>query len=194
MKSITAARIRTTVTLTSLALGAASCGSPSSSRGGTSSSSPGGAAGTELPGKRGGEAGCDEPVVALEAGGERGVMCPADAAARKLTIVDLRDAWTPSLFAPDASGNAPSFRAKYLALAAEHDPSGAPITGEGALGELYGVLPSLAIVRERLADDARHFCHAFIEDDAIALLDKPYAQDHKDVVRLADQMRVMLEA
>lgn len=137
---------------------------------------------------------CAEPIVVVEAGRETGTICPDDAAARKLTVVDLRDAWTPRLFAPQEDGSAPSYRAQYLALAAEHDARGTPVSGEDALGELYGVLPSLAIARERLADDPRHFCHAFIDSDPIARLDKPYSQDDKDAVRYAGQLRVALEA
>ena len=140
------------------------------------------------------EAACADPAVVLEAGVMRGLVCPADAAARKLTILDLGDAWTPSLFAPQPDGTVPSYRAQYLALAVEHDGHGAPIGGEDALGELYGVLPSLAIVRERLADDPRHFCHAFIDSEAIGLLDTAYSQDDKNTVRAADQLRAALEA
>ncbi|HEX2685442.1 MAG TPA: L,D-transpeptidase, partial [Kofleriaceae bacterium] len=49
------------------------------------------------------------------------------------------------------------------------------------------------IVRERLADDPRHFCHAFIDSEPIARLAKPYAQDDKNVVKFADQLRVALQ-
>jgi hypothetical protein len=133
-----------------------------------------------------------QPVLVVEAGREGGTVCTADAAARKLVVVDLQDAWTPRLFAPQPDGNAPSYRATYLALAAEHDAAGKPIEPEEALGELYGVLPSLAIVRERLADDARHMCHAFIDNTAIPSLDHPYAEDHKDLVKMYDQTRAVL--
>jgi hypothetical protein len=172
------------------------CGAPPATTSATSSPVPNAQASAELrrvatvptP-----EAACADPAIVFEAGREHGVVCPADALARHLTILDLDDAWTPSLFAPQSDGTAPSYRAQYLAIAAEHDAHGKPITGEGALGELYGVLPSLAIVRERLADDPRHFCHAFIDSDAIARLDRPYAQDDRDAVRFADQNRVWLE-
>jgi hypothetical protein len=176
--------------------GAAGCGSPPGSRAAGSSPAPNAQASAELRDVASSktEAACADPVILVEAGREHGVMCRAEAEAHKLTILDLGDAWTPSLFAPAPDGDAPSYRAKYLALAAERDVGGAPIAGDGALGELYGVLPSLAIVRERLADDPRHTCHAFIDSEAIALLDKPYAQDHKDVVKLADQLRAVLEA
>jgi len=119
-------------------------------------------------------------------------VCPAEAAAQGLTIIDLNDAWTPALFAQRADGSAPSFRTRYLALAAGHDAKGKPLEDVDQLAELYGVLPSLAIARERLADDARHACHAAIDSAPIARLDKPYAQDHKDYVKLADQTRVVL--
>lgn len=134
-----------------------------------------------------------DPVVLVESGVERGVLCGPDVAARHGTILDLRDAWTPTLFAPQPDGTAPSYRAQYLALASERDATGAELDGEDALGELYGVLPSLAIARERLADEPRHLCHDFIESSAIPRLAKPYAQDHKDLVKLADQRRGLLE-
>ncbi len=140
------------------------------------------------------EMSCADRVVLVEDGRERGTLCPADAVARGATIVDLRDAWTPTLFAAQPDGTAPTYRAKYLALAHERDAKGAELTGEDALGELYGVLPSLEIARERLADEPRHLCHDFIDSSAIPRLARPYAQDHKDVVRFANQRRVFLEA
>jgi len=139
------------------------------------------------------EAPCTDPAVIVEAGHERGLVCPDAAAGRGLVIVDLQDAWTPRLFAPQPSGTAPSYRATYLALAAEHDAAGKPVEGEDALGELYGVLPSLAIARERLADEARHFCNDFIDDSAIPALDRPYAEDDKDLVKAYDYTRIALE-
>ena len=139
------------------------------------------------------EATCPDPAVLVEAGRERGAVCPADTAGHGLVIVDLADAWTPRLFAPQPDGTAPSYRATYLALAAEHDRAGKPIDPEEALGELYGVLPSIAVVRERLADEPRHVCHAFIDNTAIPALERPYAQDHKDLIAMYDQTRTALE-
>src|SRR5262245_3211562 len=93
---------------------------------------------------------CFDPVVRLERGVARGTVCPDEARELGLTIVDLRDAWTPALFA-GAGGVVPAFHARYLEIAAEHDAKGKPIDAAEALGELYGVVPSLAIVRERLS-------------------------------------------
>ena len=68
------------------------------------------------------EAPCTDPAVIVEAGRERGLVCPDAAAGRGLVIVDLQDAWTPRLFSPQPSGTVPSYRATYLALR-EIDPN-----------------------------------------------------------------------
>ena len=121
------------------------------------------------------------------------LICPSEARTQALTILELADAWTPKLFAPQPDGTAPLFREMYLALAADKDLEGKPLDHSQELAELYGVVPSLAIVRQRLADDARHACHAAIDSTPIALLDKPYAQDHKQVVAAMDFRRAALE-
>ena len=127
-----------------------------------------------------------ETVAMIEAGTER-TVCEADARARGLAIVDLTDKWTPAIFAP-SDGQVPSFHDRYLALSAERGG------GEDAFAELYGVVPSLAIVRARLADDARHTCRAVIDPRPILALDHPYSQDDRDVVRAADGARLWFEA
>ncbi|HEX7842231.1 MAG TPA: hypothetical protein VF469_32385, partial [Kofleriaceae bacterium] len=139
------------------------------------------------------EAVCPDPAVLVEDGRDRGSVCPGDAAARGLVIVDLQDAWTPRLFAPEGDGSAPSYRATYLALASEHDPAGKPLDPGEAFGELYGVLPSLAIVRTRLADEPRHICNDFIDSAAIPALVWPYAEDYGGLVKVYDQTRQDLE-
>lgn len=108
----------------------------------------------------------------LEGGVAKGAICVADAQAKGLTIVDLTDTWTPTLFQPTRDGQSPTFRQRYLELAAEK--------GEGidALAELYGIVPSFAIVKARLADDARHGCHAAIEPAQILLLDRTWSQSN----------------
>src|SRR5687767_10648087 len=57
---------------------------------------------------------CDEPLLVMQDGREHGRVCEPDKGA---TIVDLRDAWTPRLFAQGPDGTAPAFRSTYLALA-----------------------------------------------------------------------------
>lgn len=122
-----------------------------------------------------------------------GVMvCASEAKAQGLTILDLGDNWTPKLFAPQADGTAPNFRATYLALSNDRDLAGKPLGDTEELAELYGVVPSLAIARTRLADDARHACNAAIDPAPILALDKPYAQDHKPVIAASNATRAVL--
>jgi hypothetical protein len=121
-------------------------------------------------------------VQVMEAGAEREQLCAADASARGLTIVDLTDTWTPAIFAPGPDGQVPSFHDRYLAFASEHDDRGRALQGEDALAELYGIVPALAIVRARLADDTRHACHAAIDATPIAKLDRTLSLDDKPFV------------
>src|SRR5262245_57247260 len=59
-----------------------------------------------------------ETVRVFAAGAPAGSICEDDAAKNGLTVVDLSDAWTPRVFAPDATTHdAPAYRAKYLELA-----------------------------------------------------------------------------
>ncbi|HEY5924930.1 MAG TPA: hypothetical protein VIV11_24785, partial [Kofleriaceae bacterium] len=108
----------------------------------------------------------------VEGGVAKGAICVADAQAKGLTIVDLGETWTPTLFQPTRDGQAPNFRARYLELATEK--------GEGidALAELYGIVPAFSIVKSRLADDARHGCHAAIDAAQIVLLDRTWSQSN----------------
>src|SRR3954469_15241950 len=131
------------------------------------------------------------PDAALRVDGT--MVCPNEAKAQGLTILDLGDNWTPSLFAPQPDGTAPNFRATYLALANDRTVDGKPLPDTEELAELYGVVPSLAIARARLSDDARHECNAKIDPAPILLLDKPYAQDHKDAIAAMNARRVIFE-
>ena len=138
-------------------------------------------------------ASCADPVLVVGDGAERGPTC-ASALAAGTTIVDLRDEWTPTLFAPDRDGKAPDFRATYVAIAAEHGLDGKPLAPENALAELYGIVPSLAIVRARFAESARYGCHAQIDSTPIGKLARPYGQEHEGIVRYAQQLRTVLGA
>ncbi|MCX5741973.1 MAG: hypothetical protein NT062_05680 [Proteobacteria bacterium] len=124
-----------------------------------------------------------DAVVRVEGGTERGKVCAASAAELGLTVVDLQDAWTPSMFAPTGALT-PNIRATYLTLAARDDAD--------ALAELYGVVPSLAIVRARLADDARHACHAAIDGAPIARLARSWSQDDAATTQAGEATRVWL--
>ncbi|HET7503028.1 MAG TPA: hypothetical protein VFK02_18535 [Kofleriaceae bacterium] len=125
-------------------------------------------------------------------GRETALLCPDEAARQGLTIVDLGDEWTPALFAVSPDGREPSFRSRYLALAAGHDADGNERGDLAGLGEVLGVVPSLAVARERITDDARHACHARVDSAPIQRLDQPYAQEDQETLEIADQARAML--
>ncbi|MEP6861691.1 MAG: peptidoglycan-binding protein, partial [Deltaproteobacteria bacterium] len=166
-----------------------SCGgSATSPRGITSSEQSSQASSQELRPQITAEGSCVQ-VSVVDNGADRGLVCATIAVAKGMTIIDLTDTWTPTLFAPTAEGQVPSFRDRYLQLANEHDEKDHPIEGEDALDELYGVVPALAIVRARLDDDQRHACHAAIDPKPILALDKTLSQDNKQDVALADQAR-----
>ncbi|MDX2091752.1 MAG: peptidoglycan-binding protein [Kofleriaceae bacterium] len=127
-------------------------------------------------------AACDDAILVVENGVEQKLVCEADVD-KNLAVVDLRDAWAPRLFAPGEDGSVPAFRANYLALAAERDLDGRPLPPRTALTELYGVLPSFAIVRQRLVADARARCHAAIDSAPMLALTRPYGEEHAGLVK-----------
>ncbi|MEO6771844.1 MAG: peptidoglycan-binding protein [Kofleriaceae bacterium] len=165
-------------------------GSAPSPRGVTSSAQSSEASAQQLRPQITAEGSCVQ-VEVIAHGADQGLMCATVALAKGLTILDLTDTWTPTLFAPTAAGQVPSFHDRYLQLANERDAADHPIEGEDALDELYGVVPALAIVRARLADEPRHACHAAIDPAPILALDKTLSQDSKQDVALADQARVV---
>jgi len=170
-----------------LVVAVVSCGTPSPRN---ISSEPGSEAQQQPAPVAKQDAACN--IVYVDRGVEHGLLCAADARAKGLTIVDLTDTWTPSLLAAGPAGELPSFHASYLAIAAEVDAKGRRLEGEDALDELYGVLPALSVLRTRLADDARHACHATIDNAPIAKLDKALAQDYQAEVKAGDDFRKWL--
>jgi hypothetical protein len=81
------------------------------------------------------------------------------------TLVDLRDTWTPRIFAeesgPDGVSLPNRYRRVFLGLANDQlDNDGEPLEpGEKNYLELYGVFPSLSVLRERFMQDEAHPCH-----------------------------------
>lgn len=205
---------------------------------------------------------CDEPALHFHGGELRGPVCPEEARARGLTVVDLSDTWTPTVLgpgplyqpppaapvlggtgdstaggaaisaarggedppadappAPRAPGeqlappgpavaedrpepviDTPDYRAVYIALASERfDQAGSD--GEIAVRdrylELYGIFPTLPVLRARLGDDARHACHAGVDHGALPSLSGIYWEEKPSRglwrKRQARQLRAALE-
>lgn len=98
-------------------------------------------------------------VTVYAAGQPAGRICEDEAAAAGLTVLDLSDEWTPTIFARDrATGDTPYYRSTYIRLANSR------VSDD--LG-VYGITPSLSVLAARLADDRRHTCHAKVDAGAL---------------------------
>jgi hypothetical protein len=119
--------------------------------------------GARAPGPR-----VDQPaetrVLTIEGGQERWMEAPA-ALAAGYTVVDLTDDWTPYIFAPqngpDGEPLQNRYRRIFIGLANDQlDEDGEPLPpGEKNYLELYGIFPSMSVLRERFVSDEQHPCH-----------------------------------
>lgn len=124
----------------------------------------------------------------------------AAARADDVVRIDLGEDWTPRALAAPPEGPAPDYRATYLALAQERF---ADAGSDGELArrdrylELFGIEPTFAVVRARLADDARHACHDAVDDAALARWTEPLRAESRDAglqrVAAARRLRAELE-
>ena len=138
-------------------------------------------------------------IPVFEAGRSSATLTHADAEARGLVIVDLRDVWVPFLLSPDAAlgeqGQQP-YVDTYRALAAQQFGEGEEFdrARSDRFLELYGITPTFAVLAARLADDERHTCHAAIDDAPLAAFDRALAPfgDAEGRARQAQQYRQLL--
>jgi hypothetical protein len=81
------------------------------------------------------------------------------------TIVDLSDSWTPLIFHEELSAEGQPlpnrYRRVFIGLANDQlDSDGEPLEpGEKNYLELYGISPSLSVIRERFLEDVNSACH-----------------------------------
>ena len=89
------------------------------------------------------------------------------------TLVDLSDGWTPLIFAedrgPDGDVLANRYRRVFVGLANDRlDSDGEPLPpGEKNYLELYGIAPSISVLRSRFLQDAKEPCH---DQESVAVL------------------------
>ena len=116
-----------------------------------------------------------ERVAVWRGGKSVAALCRADAVARGLTVIDLGDDWLPPVLMPGHDGG-PDYATTALALAQERFAE-AGLDGELASTdrylELFGVAPTLGVVRARLADEPRHACHSAIDDTPLSIVKYP---------------------
>jgi hypothetical protein len=90
------------------------------------------------------------------------------------TLIDLRDDWTPDIFAeehtPEGAPLPNRYRRVFIGMANDQlDNDGQPLSpGEKNYLELYGVFPSLSVLRERFIADAEQPCH---DEESVATLE-----------------------
>ncbi|HSZ81077.1 MAG TPA: L,D-transpeptidase [Polyangia bacterium] len=97
-------------------------------------------------------------------GGVERVVDADVARARGLTLVDLGDDWAPAIFddgvGPDGAAMPNHYRGVFTGLAANRaDGEGQPLeAGDRSYLELYGVPPTLGVLRARFLADAARTC------------------------------------
>jgi hypothetical protein len=135
---------------------------------------------------------CSDPIVVFADGQEQKTVCSEAEVGADHTVIDLHDEWAPRLFAPAEDGSVPEFRANYLALAREQDLDGNKLPPNIGLTELYGVLPSFAIVRARFSETDRYACHTKIDSAPMAKITRPYGQELDGLVKFQARQREVL--
>ena len=139
---------------------------------------------------------CDSPIPIYADGARAGEVCEEALADRGLTAIDLSDDWTASIFNEDPTGTVPAlpYRDVIIALANERFEDLPEDFEPERFLELFGIFPTLSVMRERLADDSRHSCHASIENDALERLSgtlRPWAPTREEQVSRANSVRYL---
>jgi hypothetical protein len=127
-------------------------------------------------------------------GEERWIDAEA-AEAAGYTLVDLSDEWTPYIFAEQAGSDGQPlpnrYRRIFLGLANDQlDEDGEPLPpGSKNYLELYGIFPSMSVLRARFVDDEQHPCQDQESADALDAVETvtyvPPADLKKDERRLS---------
>jgi hypothetical protein len=104
-----------------------------------------------------------------------GEICP-DAPHPGLTLVDLSDAWAPAVFSETPEQPQP-YRHTFVDLANERLGQGRDreTARRDRYFELFGIFPSVSVVRVRLLDEARHACHAAVDATSLRQLRRTLA-------------------
>jgi hypothetical protein len=119
-------------------------------------------------------ASCSETVPVFADGRLAGDSCPEDAVRAGLTIVDLSEDWAPRVLAGDGLQPAP-YRERYVRIARAELGEGDRWDREmhDRFFELYGIFPTIGVVRSRMLDDERHACHAAVHHLQLARYSEP---------------------
>jgi hypothetical protein len=137
-------------------------------------------------------------VLVVEGGQERWLGAAA-ATAAGYTIVDLSDDWTPYIFAPQVGPDGQPLQNRYrrifIGLANDKlDEDGEPLPpGEKNYLELYGIFPSLSVLRERFLASDQHPCHDQESADALDAVETVTYVAPADIPKDARRLRKIRE-
>ena len=111
------------------------------------------------------QAAANVPIMVIEGGRVVGQKTPENARKEGLTVVDLSDDWLPTVFSETPELPQP-LRPFLLDLANGRLRTGRQYARphEDRFFEVFGIFPSLNLVRRRLADKKRHACHDKVKD------------------------------
>src|SRR3954471_6718389 len=114
------------------------------------------------------QAAANNPIPVLEGGRVVGQKTPENARKEGLTVVDLSDDWLPYVFSQTEDKPQP-LRPFLLDLANGRLRTGRQYARphEDRFFEVFGIFPSLNLVRRRLADKKRHACHDRVKDGVL---------------------------
>src|SRR5215510_13169412 len=114
------------------------------------------------------EAAASTPIMVLEGGKVVGQKTAEAARKEGLTVIDLSDEWLPVVFSQTPDKPQP------LRPFLQNLANGKLGTGrlyarahEDRFFEVFGIFPSLNLVRKRLADKRRHTCHDKVKDGVL---------------------------
>jgi len=114
------------------------------------------------------EAAANEPIPVMEGGRIVGQKTREAAQKEGLTVVDLSDDWLSYVFSQTPDKPQP-MRPFLLDLANGRLKTGRQYARahEDRFFEVFGIFPSLNLVRRRLADKKRHLCHDRVKDGVL---------------------------
>jgi len=145
----------------------------------------------------------EDSAIVVDANGTERALPIADAQKSGATIIDLSDSWTPYIFqeltGPEGQPLVSRYRSIYLGLANDtSDADGQPLAaGAHNYLELFGIPPTLRVLRQRFLDDAAPDACAQVAWDALkAVKSIPYREGKaadKEAARLR-ALRAKLEA
>jgi hypothetical protein len=139
-----------------------------------------------------------QPIPLWDGGRAVGVVDAATARDQGLVVLDLGEAWTPYLFTTRGNPSEPelpnAYRATYLALARGEFPPdhhGDRARSDKYL-ELYGILPTVGLLRERMRRTSRLACAQRLDLAPLREFEGFIAYENNEVARnFARQVRVL---